>query len=81
MDAEAVARVLSEEVKNQRTVSKNKNPDDPNVFHPVSSPRMSPKQFEDAIRKTESGANTPKEAKVFDKVNAGVSKRVVEKMV
>ena len=42
---------------------------------------MSPKQFEDAIRKTESGANTPKEAQVFDKVNAGVTKRVVQKVV
>ena len=59
VDAEAINEVLSEEMKQQRTVSKNKNADDPNLFKPVASPRMSAKQFEDAIRKTESGKNTP----------------------
>ena len=74
VDAEAVAEVINQDIKSQRTVSKNKNVDDPNLFQPVSSPRMSPKMFEDAIRRTSSGANTPTENKVFDKVQAGVTK-------
>lgn len=67
-------------MKQQRTVSKDKNADDPNLFKPVASPRMSAKQFEDAIRKTESGKNTPTSESVFDKVQAGVTKKVVYKI-
>ena len=67
-------------MKQQRTVSKNKNADDPNLFKPVASPRMSAKQFEDAIRKTESGKNTPTSQAVFDKVQAGVTRKVVNKI-
>ena len=42
---------------------------------------MSPKQFEDAIRATGSGAGTPRENKVFDKVQSGVTKQVMAKLV
>lgn len=80
VDAEAVNEVLSQEMQQQRTVSKDKNADDPNLFKPVSSPRISAKQFEDAIRKSDSGKNTPTSQRVFDKVQAGVTRQVVNKI-
>jgi ornithine cyclodeaminase/alanine dehydrogenase-like protein (mu-crystallin family) len=42
---------------------------------------MSPKQLDDAIRRTPSGSRTPSEAKLFDKVGAGVGKMVMNKLV
>jgi len=80
VDNEAVNEVLASQLDNKRTISKNKNADDPNIYQPVGSPRMSPKQFEDAIRQ-KSGANTPVQNKMFDKVGGGVTKGVMNKLV
>ena len=80
VDQEAVNEVLASEWDVKRTISKNKNADDPNIYQPVASPRMSPKQFEDAIRQ-KSGDNTPVQNKVFDKVGGGVTKGVMKKLV
>ena len=44
---------------------------------------MSPQLFEEAIRKSQgsSGQSTPRENKMFDKVQAGVTKEVTERLV